>query len=281
MFRNFNFIKNNIKISEALRYAPLNILESRILLSYVLKLSQVQLITATERLINTKEAHQFIALLKRRLCGEPIAYLIGEKEFFSLSLNITKDVLIPRPETELLVEVALEHLPKESQVLDMGTGSGAIAIALGYTRPDISITALDINLNAIQIAKKNAKKYAVNIKFIYSDWYTTLEHDKQSVFFDLILANPPYIAINDSYLRKKDLCFEPINALTDYSNGLSALYTIINSAKRYLKPTGWLLLEHGYNQANIIQRRLKQYNFLQIQSWRDISKIYRVSGGCI
>lgn len=265
-------------ISSILRYTPLNILETRILLSHVLQLPYVKLITNSERLLSVTEYIYFNYLLKKRLNGEPIAYLTGKKEFFSLTFMITPGVFIPRPETELLVDLGLQLLPEQkNQVLDMGTGSGAIAVSMVYTRPKIIMTALDNSIKCIKIAKQNAQNHATKINFIYSDWYSVF--NKTHTTFDMIIANPPYIHAHDHHLQKGDLRFEPKNALTDHANGLSALYTIINGATQYLKKDGWLLLEHGYNQADIVCTKLTQSNFKNIQSWFDLAQIKRVSGG--
>ena len=194
---------------------------------------------------------------------------------------VTPDVLIPRPDTELLVELALERLPQQARALDMGTGSGAIAVALAHSRPDITMTALDVSEAALRVATGNARRHAAKVSFLLSNWYGALEQPAQqgSHPFDLIVSNPPYIVAGDSHLSQGDLRFEPIGALTDHADGLSALRIIIDGAGKYLKPTGWLLMEHGYDQAESVRNLLTQRGFTEVQSWRDLAGIERVSGG--
>jgi release factor glutamine methyltransferase len=250
-------------------------LDIRMLLGHVTQLSRVQLITQSERELTTKEATHINDLFERRLAGEPIAYLIGEREFYGLSLHVNPAVLIPRPETELLVELALEYLPPNGRVLDMGTGSGAIAIAIAHTRPDAIVTALDVSKQAIAVASRNADKHNARITFLQSDWFGALRDQR----FDVIVSNPPYIVAGDMHLSQGDLRFEPIDALTDHADGLSALRTISRNAPRYLATGGWLLMEHGYDQAQAARDLLCAEQFSPVQSWRDLAGIERVTGG--
>lgn len=262
-------------IADIMQRAPVAQLEARILIGHVSQLSRVQLITHSERQLNLVEAQQLSRLFERRLAGEPIAYLIGEREFYGLSFDVTPAVLIPRPDTELLVELALQYLPPQGRVLDMGTGSGAIAIAIAHTRPDASVTALDVSEQALTIAQGNAKKNDVQVRFLCSNWFSAVENQH----FDLIVSNPPYIVAGDAHLSEGDLCFEPVDALTDHANGLSALQIISQGASSYLKPDGWLLMEHGYDQAVAVRQLLSEHRFEEVQSWRDLAGIERVSGG--
>lgn len=262
-------------IADIMHRAPVAQLEARILIGHVTQLSRVQLITHSERQLNLAEAQQLSRLFERRLTGEPIAYLIGEREFYGLSFDVTPAVLIPRPDTELLVELALQYLPPQGRVLDMGTGSGAIAIAIAHTRPDASVTALDVSEQALAIAQGNAKKNDVQVRFLCSDWFSALENQH----FDLIVSNPPYIVAGDAHLSEGDLRFEPVDALTDHANGLSALQIISQHTASYLKPDGWLLMEHGYDQAAAVRQLLSENRFEEVQSWRDLAGIERVSGG--
>ena len=260
---------------------PLDALENRILLCHVLGLTRVGLITGSERSLTGEEAAQLSALVERRLQGEPIAYIVQQREFFGLPFQVSPAVLIPRPDTELIVELALERLPRlaplapPARLLDMGTGSGAIAVAIAHTRPDALVTALDVSDAALEVARANAAANATNVRFVRSDWFTALDSDT----FDLIASNPPYIAAGDAHLAQGDLRFEPAGALTDGADGLSALRTIVNGAGHHLVAGGWLLLEHGYDQAQAVRALLLDAGYADVQSWRDLGGIERVSGG--
>jgi len=277
--RDFPGIAAGASLGDALKNAPLDTLENRILLGHALQLSRIQLITQSERLLTDDEAVRLTALYRRRLQGEPIAYIVGEREFFGLAMAVTPDVLIPRPDTELLVELALERLPQQGKALDMGTGSGAIAVAIAHTRPDADMTALDVSEGALKVAASNAQRHGAKVRFLRSDWYSALTGAVRE--FDLIVSNPPYIVAGDAHLAQGDLRFEPIGALTDHADGLSALRTIIDGAAGYLKNGGWLLMEHGYDQAEAVRELLARGGFTDVQSWNDLAGIARVSGGKI
>ena len=260
----------------ALQIKPLlGPLENRMLLCHVLGLSRVQLITQSERVLSVDEAAQLSKLIERRWNGEPMAYLVGQREFYGLPFYVNAAVLIPRPDTELLVDLARERLPQQGLVLDMGTGSGAIAVALAHTRPSAQVTALDVSAAALEVARRNADRNCVTLSLIESDWYDALGDQK----FDVIVANPPYIASGDAHLAQGDLRFEPIIALTDHFDGLSALRRIVQGAARHLAPRGWLLLEHGYDQAQAVRTLLNDGGYFEVQSWQDLAGISRVSGG--
>ncbi|MBC7454465.1 MAG: peptide chain release factor N(5)-glutamine methyltransferase [Massilia sp.] len=254
---------------------PLDALENRILLCHALGLNRVGLITQSHRVITAPEAQALAALIERRLAGEPIAYIVGRREFYGLDFTVTNAVLIPRPDTELLVELALERLAPNASQLDMGTGSGAIATAIAHTRPDARVSALDASTDALDIARVNASTHGVTVRFLHSDWYGALDGQR----FDLIASNPPYIASGDIHLGEGDLRFEPVDALTDHGDGLSALRTIVAGAATHLAPGGTLLLEHGYDQGAQVRALLSAYGYEHVQSWRDLSAIERVSGG--
>jgi release factor glutamine methyltransferase len=207
--------------------------------------------------------------------GEPIAYIVGEREFFGLPFHVSPAVLIPRPETELLVELTLERLPQNGSVLDMGTGSGAIAVAIAHTRPDTRVAAIDLSATALAVARQNAVRNGTSVVFLQSDWYDAVENRR----FDVIAANPPYIVKDDVHLSQGDLRFEPIDALTDHADGLSALRTIIDGASQHLAPGGWVLMEHGYDQAAAVRELLRAQGFSDVQSWKDLASIERVTGG--
>lgn len=269
------------RLDEVVRLAPLDPMETRILLSHALGISRVQLITQSERLLTAEEAGRVSLLLSRRMSGEPVAYIVGEREFFGLKFRVNPDVLIPRPETELLVELALERLPPGGSVLDLGTGSGAVAVALAHERPDAEVTALDASAAALDIARENAERNLAEkarIAFVLSDWFSALPAD---VRFDLIVGNPPYIASDDPHLAQGDLRFEPTHALTDRADGLAAIRSIVAGASRHLKPRGWLLLEHGYDQAQAVRALFVAHGYGSVQSWRDLAGIERVTGGMV
>lgn len=270
-------IRPGSTLAEALIRPPIDPTDARVLLAHGLQLSRVQLITQSDRVLTPAEADRLTALFRRRIVGEPVAYIIGEREFFGLTLHTTPDVLIPRPETELLVELALERLPQGGKVLDMGTGSGAIAIAIAHARPDASVTALDASEAALSVARRNALRHNTNIAFVHSDWYKALGASR----FDLIVSNPPYIVADDPHLAQGDLRFEPIGALTDHGDGLSALRSIVEGASDHLVSNGWLLMEHGYDQAAAVRGLLTANGFHAVQSWKDLAGIERVTGAMV
>lgn len=260
----------------ALQRAPLlDPVDQRILVCHALGITRTALITQSDRTLTDAEAARVSALLQRRLDGEPVAYIVGKREFYGLDFTVGPGVLIPRPETELLVELALDRLPPRGRVLDMGTGSGAIAIAIAYTRPDAQVTALDVSADALAIARRNAELNGASVRFLHSDWFAAVG----GATFDLIVSNPPYIAAGDRHLSEGDLRFEPAGALTDHADGLSALRTIVAGAPSCLAPEGWLLMEHGYDQSAAVQALLSSRCYGDVQSWHDLAGIARVTGG--
>jgi release factor glutamine methyltransferase len=269
------FIEPGATVGSLLRQPPLDAFEARILLSHALQLSRVQLITQSERVLAVQECAAVAALFNRRLQGEPIAYILGEREFFGLPLHTTPDVLIPRPETELLVELALERVTDKARVLDMGTGSGAIAIAIAHIRTDAIVTALDASEAALGVARLNAERHRAAVRLMHSDWYRELGNEQ----FDMIVSNPPYIVAGDPHLPQGDLRFEPVDALTDHGDGLTAIRTIVAGTSAHLVPGGWILMEHGYDQALQVRELLIRQGFRDVQSWQDLAGIERVTGG--
>lgn len=255
---------------------PFDALENRILICHALGVTRVSLITQSGRALTSAEADALNQLVARRSAGEPIAYIVGKREFFGLDFRVNGAVLIPRPDTELLVELALERLPAQGRVLDMGTGSGAIAVAIAHTRPDASVTALDVSEAALEVARANAQANGAAVRFLHSDWFGALAGE----VFDLIVSNPPYIASGDVHLGQGDLRFEPPGALTDHADGLSALRTIAAGAPAHLVAQGWLLMEHGYDQAAQVRAILAGLGYTAVQSWRDLAGIERTTGGC-
>lgn len=248
--------------------------ETRLLMMHVLNKTRIELITQSNDVLSDSEITTIEALIDRRVQGEPIAYLTGQREFFGLILQVTPDVLIPRPDTELLVELGLHYAQPNSTLLDLGTGSGAVAVALAHQRADLQIWASDISPAALTVARRNANIHQCQIRFTESDWYSNLPNMQ----WKTIVSNPPYIVAHDPHLSHGDLRFEPTHALTDYADGLSAYRHIIHGATTRLTDGGWLLVEHGYNQAQEVRHLLAKHRFSNIQSWRDIAGIERVSG---
>lgn len=260
----------------ALQRSPLlDPVDQRILVCHALGISRTALITQSERVLSAEEAARVARMLQRRHDGEPVAYIVGQREFFGLEFETTPAVLIPRPDTELLVELALLRLPPRGKVLDMGTGSGAIAVSIAHHRPDAAVTALDVSEAALAVAARNALRNKATVRWLHSDWYGAVEHEQ----FDLIVSNPPYIADGDRHLSEGDLRFEPSGALTDFADGLSALRTIVAGARDRLAPGSWLLMEHGYDQSAAVRDLLSTAGYTEVQSWQDLAGIERVSGG--
>jgi release factor glutamine methyltransferase len=217
----------------------------------------------------------FDDLVKRRLQGEPTAYLLGFKEFFGLNLMVTQDVLVPRPDTECLVEWALACISLSSTVLDLGTGSGAIGLAIKSERPDCDVTLLDASEAALAVALGNASSLGLAVRGLQSDWFTNL--DSEQDHFDLIVSNPPYIADGDPHMTA--LAHEPAMALTSGADGLVAIRRIVQDAPKYLNAGGWLLIEHGYDQAQAVRELLEVRGFESVSSRKDLNGIERCSGG--
>ncbi|MBW9105836.1 peptide chain release factor N(5)-glutamine methyltransferase [Paraburkholderia phenoliruptrix] len=267
-----------------LRASPLPSLEARILLTHVLGWRQTQLITRADEALESACVERYLALQARRVAGEPVAQLVGVREFFELEFEVTPHVLIPRPETELLVETALaamENLARP-RVLDLGTGTGAIAVAIAAMRPDAQVSALDRSAEALEVAARNAarllgaKRPGGAVTFMQSDWYGSLE---STLRFDVIVSNPPYIASGDPHLAQGDLRYEPRGALTDEADGLSAIRAIVAGAPTRLAPQGVLWMEHGYDQAQAVRALLTAQGFADVRSERDLAGIERISGG--
>ncbi len=256
--------------------------DAEALLCAVTGQTTASLIAAAEEPVPEREAEAFQSLLERRVRGEPVAYLLGQKEFWSLTLTVTPDVLIPRPETELLVEEALAHAARHAvaTLLELGTGSGAIALALAGELPHCAIVATDISPAALQVAERNRQKLRQKlapgaVEFCPGDWF----HAVPGRRFDLIVANPPYIAPGDRHLRQGDVCFEPGAALVSPPDGLADLTRIIAGAPGCLNPGGLLLVEHGYDQAPAVRGLFKQNRFVAITTRRDLAGNERVTGG--
>lgn len=252
------------------------VLEAQILLAYILECDRLKLITWPEMRVASDQSMHYHRLVERRAQHEPIAYLVGEKEFWSRIFVVTRDTLIPRPETEKLIEVALARLPETAlTVLDVGTGSGIIACTLALERPAWQVVGLDCSDNAIEIAKINAERLgAKNVTWMQSDWLSAW----QGPAVDVIVSNPPYLRADDEHLTQ-DLLFEPHQALVAGQTGLEAYEILIPQAASYLKKQGVLLLEHGYDQANEVQKLLQKSGFGEIQTYPDLSGQGRVTVG--
>jgi release factor glutamine methyltransferase len=251
--------------------------DARILLREASGATTAQLIAFQERALSPEAAIRFIDWLERRAAGEPVAHILGEREFYGRSFRVSPATLIPRPETELLVELVLHHIRDLMcpTVLDLGTGTGAIAISIALEAPEAALTACDFSPAALDVAQANALALGASVRFVSGSWFSSLADER----FDCIVGNPPYIAEADPHLVQGDLRYEPLTALVSGADGLDDIRQIIAGAGNHLKPAGWLLLEHGHDQADAVRALLEAGGFLGIESWRDIAGIERVSGG--
>lgn len=252
--------------------------EAEILLGHALGQSRAWLFSHADFEPAVAVEEYFRELLAARQRGEPVAYLTGRRGFWTLDLDVTRDVLIPRPETELLVELALQRIPPDGtwRVADLGTGSGAIALALAKERPRAWILATDASVAALQVARENAMRLEIgNVEFALGNWCDALDGAR----FDLVVSNPPYIAAGDVHLGRGDLRFEPSSALASGADGLDAIRSIVRAVARHLAERGWLLLEHGYDQGERVRAILEGAGFGTVQTWQDMAGHDRVSGG--
>ena len=253
-------------------------IEIQCLLQKVLQVDRSYLLAHPELSLDEIQQSRYSALLERRLSGEPVAYLLGSREFYGLNFKVSKATLIPRPETELLVDLSLQRIPRygEFRVLDLGTGSGAIALSIANARPNIEMVAVDASQNALDVALENKSRFALsNVRLMRSNWFSALIDER----FDLIVANPPYIATGDEHLSHGDLRFEPLSALASGPDGLNDIRAIISQAMEHINPKGYMLFEHGYDQAENVCKLLKQAGFDEVFSARDLSGNKRASGG--
>ncbi|OOG22945.1 protein-(glutamine-N5) methyltransferase, release factor-specific [Thioalkalivibrio denitrificans] len=252
--------------------------EAEILLGHLLGRDRGWLLAHDDEPVPPETAAAFRALHARRMAGEPVAYLTGRRGFWTLELCVTPDVLIPRPETERLVEQALACIPEDARwdVADLGTGSGAIALALASERPACRIVATDANPAALAVARTNAERHGIrNVAFLEGEWWQPL----QGRHFHLVVSNPPYVADDDPHLARGDVRFEPRHALAAGEQGLDDLKVIISGAPAHLHPGGMLLLEHGYDQGEAVRRLLREAGFRDVETWQDLAGHERVSGG--
>ncbi|MBS0335514.1 MAG: peptide chain release factor N(5)-glutamine methyltransferase [Proteobacteria bacterium] len=264
-----------VTAAEALAGAGIDPFEARMLLSFATGLARAALIAHPEAVLAEAAAATFRELAARRRAGEPIAYLVGERDFHDLRLRVTPDVLIPRPETEMLVDFALEKLPPQGTILDLGTGSGAIALAIRRQRPGARVTAVDRSPAALAVASGNARRLGLEAEFLEGSWYEPLGARR----FDVIVSNPPYVAEGDRHLEEGDLRFEPRGALVGGSDGLDAVRTIAGAAPRHLNPGGWVAIEHGLGQDAAVRTLLAAAGLEFVASRTDLAGIARISVG--
>ena len=247
--------------------------EARLLLAQATGFSEASVLAHPERELPAEAETRFRDLAARRKHGEPIAYLLGEKEFYGLPLAVNPAVLIPRPETELLVELALARKP--ASVLDLGTGSGAIALALKRHLPAARVVAVERSAAALAVAQRNALKLGLEVEFRHGLWFEPVAGER----FDVVVSNPPYVAMGDAHLGQGDVRFEPPSALVAGADGLESIRAIVRGAPSHVNPGGWLLVEHGLGQDVAVRGLLREAGFDEIHTWPDLAGIARVSGG--
>ncbi len=281
--KNFASAAAPVSVACALRESGLQACDANLLLQAVLDVNRAYLAAHHEQILSSRQAAACEKLIQRRRAGEPTAYILGEREFYGLNFKITPVVLIPRPETELLVEQALERMPQDQscKVLELGTGSGNIALAVAHHRPLANVTAVDCSEAALAVARQNAKNLLGTdyraVMFKNSDWYDALGGET----YDYIISNPPYLASDDAHLQQGDVRFEPRQALNGGAGGLECIRQIIQGAPSHLCIGGWLLLEHGYDQAHACLQLFAQSGFAGLFCADDLAGIQRVSGGRI
>lgn len=257
--------------------------EAQLLLQHTLKVNRAWLIAHEDENLTPEKLAEFNTLVERRAKGEPIAYILGEREFYGLNFIVTPDTLIPRADTETLVDAALVKISAtkikpndEVRILDLGTGSGAIALTIAKHRPQAQVTAVDASVAALAVAQINAKDLKIsNVRFLLSNWFMALGDER----FDVIVSNPPYIERNDVHLSQGDLRFEPLRALESGQDGLDDIRTITDHCLFHLKPQGWVMLEHGYNQAQAVADLMAQAGLLNIETIKDFGGNERVTIG--
>ncbi|RWU12711.1 peptide chain release factor N(5)-glutamine methyltransferase [Pseudidiomarina gelatinasegens] len=263
--------------TRALSHSESAKLDAEVLLAFCLQRERIYLYTWPERQLNAEQTQQFEQLLAKRQQGTPVAHLVGEREFWSLPLRVNDSTLIPRPDTEILVEQTLAlGLADDAQVLDLGTGTGAIALALKSSKPQWRITAVDKSPAAVELARSNASALQLSINCQISDWFSGLPANDK---FDAIVSNPPYIDAGDPHLQQGDVRFEPRSALVADNQGLADIEHIISQAGRFLRADGWLLVEHGWNQAAAVRGLMASYKFEAVNSMRDYANLERITVG--
>ncbi len=249
------------------------LLDAQVLLAHVLNKETIYLLTWPERAISAEQKAKFEDLVQKRLNGVPVAHLVGMREFWSLPLKVNDSTLIPRPDTEILVESALEICPDDADILDLGTGTGAIILALASERPQAKCVAIDFSYDAIQLATENARQLNIhNVLFKQSNWFANVDGQ-----YDLIVSNPPYIDENDHHLQQGDVRFEPLSALVAGNKGLADIELIAGQAPAYLKEGGALLIEHGFEQGEAVRNILKDASYARIKTVKDYGGNERVT----
>ncbi|GAB3527678.1 peptide chain release factor N(5)-glutamine methyltransferase [Photobacterium alginatilyticum] len=254
-------------------------LDAAVMLCFVLDKPRSYLLTWPEKTLDSEQSAAFDTVLRRRLAGEPVAYIVGEREFWSLPLKVAPHTLIPRPDTERLVELALEKVPAEPcSVLDLGTGTGAIALAIASERPELSVTGIDLRPEAAQLALENSQNLKItNTRFLSGSWYSPLTSDER---FAVVVSNPPYIDKTDPHLEQGDVRFEPKSALVAEENGLADIRIISEQGRQYLQTGGWLLMEHGFEQGEAVRAILLELGYNQVSTAQDYAGLDRVTMGC-
>lgn len=261
-----------------LRQSALPKNEARMLLEYISGLTRVQLITRGGDEMPSEMQARADAAAQRRSAGEPVAYILGSREFYGRMFAVNPDVLIPRPETEHLVEAVIAHLPQDGRVWDLGTGSGAIGLTVALERPDARVRVSDISKNALAVAQQNAARLGAAAEFAAGSWFDT-DRPSEKRSYDVIVSNPPYIEAGDEHLQQGDLRFEPPSALTDFSDGLTCIRALAEGAPQYLKTDGRLMLEHGYNQGTAAREILTVNGFAEVETLRDLAGLDRITLG--
>lgn len=252
--------------------------EARLFLREILGVTAARIAAYPEDTLTPEQADRFADLLARRESGEPVAYLLGVREFYGRDFKVGPAVLIPRPETELIVDLVRERVPAGAApaILDLGTGSGALAVTLALELPAAQVTAVDFSPSALAVARANAADLGARVRFVESDWFAALDGGKR---FGVIVSNPPYVAAGDPHLAEGDVRFEPASALASGPAGLDDIVRIVAAAPAFLEPEGWLLLEHGYDQALAVRELLAAGGFAEVASARDLAGIERITLG--
>ena len=257
------------------------LLDTELLLCHSLSVDRAWLKTWPDKILSAPDMQRFEQLFRRRLEGEPVAFIIGSQGFWTLDLKVSPHTLIPRPETELLVETAMQlELPNNSQVLDLGTGTGAIALALASEHPQWQMTAVDVQASAVELAEQNRLACQLkNVTIYQSDWFAAVANRQPQTLFNLIVSNPPYIEIDDAHLFEGDVRFEPTSALVSGTQGLDDLQLVIGQSSGFLAPAGWLLVEHGHAQGLAVRDLFNEAGYVLVETRQDYNQLDRITLG--